>query len=151
MSVREATAADMPQILELLRQGQSMSVHKGVSFSDDRAMGLIHDAVHNPMMCAFVWERDQGVIAGMYLGRIGGWWYSDEPAAFDLAFYIDPSHRGGWGARPLYKAFRAWAISKGAKTIWPGTSSGINAERVARFYQSQRLEKIGDVFFGQLP
>lgn len=151
MSVREATAADIPQLFELVRQFQSLSVHKVVPFSEARAMGLVNECVHNPMMCAFVWEREPGVIAGMYLGRIGAWWYSEEPAAFDLAFYIDPTHRGGWGARPLFKAFREWAISKGAKTIWPGTSSGINVDRIARFYLSQRLEKIGDVFFGQLP
>lgn len=149
MSVREATLADMGRIMELVRHFQANSVHAVVPFSEARAQGAVAQCIQDPSMCAFVWERD-GVISGIYLGRIGGWWYSEEPAAFDVAFYIDPEHRGGFGARPLFRAFRDWAKSKGVKTIWPGTSSGINVDRIARFYASQRLQKIGDVFFARL-
>lgn len=150
MSVREATVADFPRVLELVRQFQTTSVHGCMPFSEERAGGMVNACIHDPMMCAFVWEREPGLIAGLYMGRVGPWWHTEELAAFDIAFYIDPDHRGGWGARPLYRAFRDWARSKGAKTIWPGTSSGIDVERAAGFYLRQKLEKIGYVFFGRL-
>lgn len=151
MSVREATDQDLPQVLELVREFLASTVHSCVPFIDGRAAGLINDCIHNPNMCAFVWEPQPGVMKGVYLGRVSSWWYAEELCAFDLAFYINPAHRGAGGAAQLFIAFRDWATAKGARTSWPGTSSGIELDRSTAFYLGQGMQKVGDVFMGKLP
>ena len=150
MPVREAVPGDELAIQALISAMHRESVYASVKFEQHRLAAFLKHAREDPTHCILVYENAEGVIDGVYIGYVNSYFFSSELGAWDMLFYVRPSRRGSLVAVRLWQAFRAWTKSAGAKTIWPGISTGVAADRTARFYRGLGLSEVGYVFFGRL-
>ncbi len=150
MSVREATEADLPRLLDLMGDFHRASTQVRMPLNLPKVAAMLRQCLTNPMLGAWVWDAEGAGVQGFYLGRVNDWWFTDELVAFDIAVFIDEAHRGSGAAGALFEAFLTWAKAQGAQTVFPGISTGFGLERAARFYEAHGMTKVGYVFFGDL-
>lgn len=136
MSIRQATAADLPRILELGAQLHAESPRwSRIPFSVDRAGRTMANLLDSPDGTVFVSEAD-GQVTGGIAGMIQQHWASDAIVAHEVSFFISKDCRGGMAACRLICALDAWAQIRGAAWLSVGTSTGVDPELTARLYES---------------
>lgn len=150
MGVRAATAADDAELRLLLTGLHHESVYRVLSLSEPKLAQFLRDVRGRDDHVSLVYEGTDGTLDGCYIGQVSAHFFSNDLSAYDLIFYVRPERRGGIIAYRLWQAFRAWAKQRGARTIWPGVSTGIDPARAARFYRGLDLVEVGSVFFARL-
>lgn len=145
VSVRPAVEADIPTILELGGMLHAESPrYREFSYSPKKVARLAMYVIGEGG--ALVAEKD-GKIIGLIAGMVSEHWFSEDKIATDLTFFIVPEERKkGRAALMLVRAFEAWAESKGARHIVPGTSTQLDADGTARFYEKLGYERTGYQF-----
>lgn len=145
--VRPAKEEDLPVLVEMCARLHAESAYKVVAFHSKKLEHVFKSALRNPQQCVFVYERGNDLI-GFFFGRVDSYFFSDELAAYDVVFYVEPRHRGSLAAYRLWNAFKGWAKANGARLLWPGISTGVELERTEKFYRGLGLMKVGTVFRG---
>lgn len=137
-TVRAATAADLPALIEM---GQALhdesARYQGMAFNPDKLRRLfarLQGTLLTKPGCVFVAEA-QGYITGMAVGIIAERWFSDEVYLTDLTMYVRPEHRGGRAFQRLVQALEQWAKQQGIEEGALGVSTEIHAERTVRAYE----------------
>lgn len=148
--VRPAEPRDELAILAMLTAMHGEGVYRTIPLDRAKLTAFLTYAREDARHCILVYEAADGVIDGCYIGHLNSYFFSNEVGAWDLIFYVRPARRGSIVAMRLWQAFRAWAKANGARTIWPGGSTGVAPERTARFYRGVDLQPVGTVFFGRL-
>ena len=97
---------------------------------------------------AVVLHQGPSGIDGIFIGMLVQQFFTFETTAMDVLFYVRPERRGSRAAVRLFRAFKAWARSSGAKAIQVGTMTGIDPSRTAKFYRGMGLNEIGGVYHG---
>lgn len=152
MSVRAATPADVPRMVELGAMLHAESPRYSQATYDPgklTALGLrmTKGTLVTPAPGgAFVYETD-GKIVGMLAAYVVEMFFGPDKVASDYTFYVLPEYRGTKAAWALWKAFEQWGRDQGAKFYVPGISTGIDPEMSARFYEKQGYERSGFTFF----
>jgi GNAT superfamily N-acetyltransferase len=136
MTIRPATLADVPTLVELGSRFLASSVY-GAHFRENPAQ--IAD------LATMLVTHDDGVVFvadehGAILGAIGMWvcahvWTGDRTAG-ELFWFVDAQARGSIGIG-LFRAAEAWAVTTGAHSmqmVSPAVQEG-EADRVAAIYQ----------------
>lgn len=145
VNVRTAILDDLPDILDMGAALHAESPrYAALSYNAAKVEARARDVI--PGGGALVAEMN-GKIIGMIAGFVCEHWFSDDKIASDYTFYVKPEHRGGRAALLLVRGFEGWAYLNGAKDIVPGTSTLINAEGTARFYEKLGYERSGYGFF----
>lgn len=115
MTIRKATLEDMPQLMamgEQFAQYAPYDVEYSAASTEQFLIGL-----WNMGGVTLVSEVD-GRIAGAICGAISPVWYAPSTRiAGELAWWVDPNHRGGRHAIGLVKAFEQWAKDNGASFV----------------------------------
>ncbi|CAJ0800794.1 hypothetical protein LMG18090_04047 [Ralstonia mannitolilytica] len=135
MSIRVATQADVPRILDLGEEMHAESPRwSRLSFSRERAGETLHTLLTSDDGVVYVAERGGEIIGGI-AGAIGPHWSSDDRLAREVSLFITKEARGSLAASRLIVALQAWAKLRGA--IWTdvGTSTGLDPEVTARLYE----------------
>lgn len=145
VDVRPAAAADIPALVEMGRAMHAESPRFArFGFNPDKVAALAAGVI--PGGGALVAERD-GIIVGMMAGFVVAQWFSDDLIASDFVLYLQPDERRkGRAAFMLVRAFEEWAKSQGAIDIAPGTTTGIDPEGTARFYEKMGYGRTGFAF-----
>lgn len=150
MGVRPATAADDTELRLLLTRLHHESVYRALSLSEPKLAQFLREVRSREDQVSLVYEGADGSLDGCYIGHVSAHFFSNDLSAYDLIFYVRPERRGSIIACRLWKAFHAWAKERGAKSIWPGVSTGIDPARAASFYRRLNLVEVGSVFFAEL-
>ena len=110
MNIRTATDDDVTAIT--LKGLQFVSNLKtAVAATHESVERSVAALIHNPESVVLVSTTDDGDVVGFLIGVLTPMWFSDEDwSAVELAWWVDPSHRGFTGAR-LVHAFEEWAAS----------------------------------------
>lgn len=145
MTVREATQADVEQIVQLGQQLQQNSAYKKGAFNTDKAKQAVSMMITSDTDQAFIAESD-GKIIGFFLGGVTYEWFSDDLIAFDYSVYVVPEKRNGRTAIKLFKAFEEWATEQGAKSVQVGITTGINIKGNSRLYRFLGFKDSGVLF-----
>lgn len=87
-----------------------------------------------------------GRIVGMFAGNLSEYFFCQEKIACDALLYVEPEFRGASAAGRLIRAFRAWAIERGAREVCLGTSNQVQTEAAGRFYEVLGFKKAGGVY-----
>ena len=111
--IREATRADFPAIVRMLRDFHNASPGRHLPFSEIIAARAAMQAVDDPARLALLWAPS--AVHGILAASIRQYPLGDARLASEDVFWIDPSHRGH-GAE-MIAAYEAWAVSKGAAVI----------------------------------
>jgi uncharacterized protein len=146
-SVRRAQAGDLDRAVELVVEQHPQSAYASVQIEPRVARQFFEQALSDPQQVMLVYQgpgRDQ--IEGFIIGRVGTYFASSELAGYQTVFLVDPRRRGGLAAHRLWREFCSWAKASGARTVWPGVSSGVSPERTSRFYQGMGMTPVGTVF-----
>lgn len=135
MSIRVATQADVPRILELGAALHAESPRwSRIPFNPERAAKTMETIIDSPNGTVFLYEVDGDVVGGI-AGSLVPHWACDADIAHEMSFFIDPQYRGGMAACRLICALVAWANIKGAAWLHAGTSTDLDPEMVARLYE----------------
>ena len=112
VTIREATEADVPRLVEMGTRFQAETVyHSGPAWDADQMAQTAHGLIASDDGLFLVAERD-GVVVGMFGAVIFTHPISAERTVSELCFWIDPEHRG-CGVRLLRRA-EQWADGRGA-------------------------------------
>jgi GNAT superfamily N-acetyltransferase len=146
VSVRTATAADVPRLAQL---GQRMHAEsprfRRLRFNADRLGALLARAVDHPEMLLLVGELG-GEVAGGFLGLVSQHWCSNDLVATDLALFVDSEKRGGVLAPRLLREYVRWAEARGAVLITAGVTTGVQTEMAERLYEAIGMTRCGALF-----
>jgi GNAT superfamily N-acetyltransferase len=95
--------------------------------------------------CGIVAEQDAHLV-GMLAGYLNQYYFCDERVACDSVLFVEPNQRSGTAAVRLVRAFRAWAIERGAAELGLGISSNVHVERTGRLYERLGLTHVGGIY-----
>lgn len=148
VNVRTATLYDLPEIMAMGEALHAESPRYAMcSYNPAKVEALARQVI--PAGGAHVAEMN-GKIIGMIAGFVVDRWFGDDKMASDYTFYVKPEHRKGRAALLLVRAFEGWAYLNGALDIVPGTSTMLDAEGTARFYEKLGYERSGYGFFKRI-
>lgn len=101
--IRDATADDFDELRCMAKRFVASTPYaKFVSDDLDVTAGVLKAP------CRIVAELD-GKLIGALLGMSMPFWFAPIPAAFVLAWWVEPEHRSGVAAARLLEAFETWA------------------------------------------
>jgi GNAT superfamily N-acetyltransferase len=144
-AIRPATARDLPELLALGRRFHAESVYHSLPFDEPRVARRIGDYLESSVRCLFVATHEDRLV-GMLGGFLDRYFFCDAKLAYDAFFYIVPPHRDGRLAAALVERLRAWAEAAGAHELCFGVSSGINDQRVGRYYEHLGFQRAGALY-----
>lgn len=143
--------ADIPEMMAMGRALHAESPRYSVlSYSDYKVEQMLQRCivgtlVTEPAGGAFVAVK-HGRLVGGIVGFITELFFSYEKIASDHTFYIVPEERGkGRAAVLLVQALEEWAAAQGAVDIVVGTSTRIEPEATASFYEKLGYQRYGYV------
>lgn len=118
MVVREATTADMKDVLDYMEKYHETSNLSDIPFKRTSAVKIVEYTIQSRDSLALV-AYEEGRLRGILLGTIEPFFFNqDSSYATDIMFISD-------GAGPqLWKKFIEWAQFFGVKRIMMGVSSG---------------------------
>jgi GNAT superfamily N-acetyltransferase len=145
--IRFATAADIPELVQLGVKVHSEMKQASLPFNADRLAGQLN-ACLNPVKqnyCVLAAESD-GVIVGVIWGYIAQHYFSDAWVATEYMFYVRPEFRGTPIAVRLLHAYRKWAENRGASEVMICMTTGVDVERFDRFLRKMKFDYVGGNF-----
>ncbi len=144
MTVRPATAADIPAIVALGRRMHAESPrYSAVPYDKDRAESVVAQRVSTGGMFVADDPRDctePGSPAYAIIGMADCWTEEQEATGIvsgcNFVVYVLPQHRGGSTFSDLVFAMEDWAKERGATEFIVGVSTGQANEAIARAYEA---------------
>jgi GNAT superfamily N-acetyltransferase len=147
--VRHATPEDTAVIDTMLRaMGRESPIYRTMPIDDRKLADYIGKVIRSSDHAVLLHESAAG-IDGVYIGMLVQQFFTFETTAMDVLFYVRPERRGSRAAVRLFRAFKAWARSSGAKSIQVGTMTGIDPARTSKFYRGMGLREIGGIYHGR--
>lgn len=125
--------------MRMARDFHLESVYRDIPFSQEKVIGL----TNSPFCMLSIID---GLCVGCFIGAIKEYYFSDESAAQDIAFFVSKDARGSIAAIELINAYEEWAITQGARHIHLEQGTGINADKTDRFICGIGYEKTGSNF-----
>lgn len=111
--VRDACAADIPALVDMGMQFaayQSLTVEVDPYVLDETIRQLIANDDAVVLVASHHGHDPHGVLVGM---EVALWFAPDTRVASELAWWVNPSHRGGSAGVRLIRAFERWAKARG--------------------------------------
>jgi len=144
--VRRAQAPDTAAIIMLGEHFHQESFYSHLPYDGQRVADYISYVINNPAnYCLYVADMQDQII-GVIGGYLDHYLFCDERVAYDTVFYVEKQNRGSLAAKLLVNAFREWAMEHHACEICLGISSGINTERVGKFYERLGFTCVGSIY-----
>lgn len=138
MTIRFATMEDIPKLANYWREHEQGRFGH-LPFDEARfsaTMKMLIEAQGSH--CLFVSDDQEHCPCGVLAGKIDYYYFSSQPVAQLILYWVHPGHRSGSMAIKLMMAFRKWAENRKAAELVVGVTSGEDIERTDRF-----LKKIG--------
>jgi RimJ/RimL family protein N-acetyltransferase len=145
MAIRFATLEDIHTIIDLGRIYHEESRFKHYGFDPDKVAsnlrGLIEDK--SGARCFFVADdANKRPYAGL-IGCIESYFFSNEPVAQTIIFWVHPEHRGGPAALKLVTAFKKWAEKRNAFELAIAVTSAVHIDTSDRFFKKLGFQLTG--------
>jgi GNAT superfamily N-acetyltransferase len=151
MSIRFATAQDIPALVSLGARVHALSRFKGMPYDAARVTAALQAAfaTADGRYVCFVATDSQGQVAGGLLATLERHIFSPQITASIMHFDVLPEKRTAGYALRLIKAFEAWCNNRQIHEISFGINSVDDAQelaRLARFAQRLGYRKIGESY-----
>lgn len=139
VEIRTATEADIPLIGDLGRMMHFESRYAKFDFNPGKWERLLRVVI--PQGLTFVAEDSKGAV-GVFVGIMAEHFFGDDLTSHDLITYVLPESRGRVGVL-LTKEYIRRAKALGVRDIHIGISTGLQPDRVGRFYEKLGFSHIG--------
>lgn len=145
-TIRPGEKKDIPAALQLGKEMHEESpIYQQMDYSFQKVQDLLHRHVNEDGLVWLVAEQDGEIIGGI-LGIISEHYFGKDLMAVDEALFVTKGKRGGSAAFKLIRGFAEIAALRGARRIMLGTTTGVEAEAVGRFYEKLGFERIGGLY-----
>lgn len=101
---RQATLADIPQLIEWGRKFHQLSPWKDREYDEDLVADMLERMITNPRK-SIVLMNDEGAVGGIF----GALWFNADPLVHELFWFSDGTH-----GKELLKGLEEWAFKEGA-------------------------------------
>ena len=146
MIVRELRESDTASIMKLTEAMHSESPHYSIyPYDPDKVLSLVKVFLTNNDFYCVVAERDSQVVGFMAVAIIQTFFGTDDFVE-DLSFYVLPVSRGTSAALRMVKFAEAWGISRGAKAIRVGVTTGVRTDSSESFFLKLGYEETGKMY-----
>ena len=130
MKVRFGTEADIPLIMELSREYNSLDgLRENFRLDEEYFEAFLNKSLKNGYY-VIIPESDDGFL----LFTENNYACNPEPYLMDIAFYVRESGRGGT-TENMIEAYEIYAKERGIKYVMLSMSSHINHKRLERYYR----------------
>lgn len=144
--IRDATLADVPQLVDLGRQMAAESPrYSRYPYAPEKLDSLFRGLIDSPTGFLMLWE-DRDSISGVMAGCVVAHWMSTALVGTDFGVYVKSARRGSVAAAAMIKRFIAWSSAMGAVDTTLGISTDVNVEQTACFYKSLGARQFGLLF-----
>ena len=118
MIIREATSEDCQAVARLGAEFVGKLKMPRVGSVDATRLEATFNAVHSNSDGVVLVAEADGEVAGFLLGMALPLWFDSlDWSAAELAWWVDPKHRGGSTAARLVRAFEDWAKGRGVARV----------------------------------
>lgn len=146
MIIRPVRKEDTEQVIDMGARMHEESAYAFLPFDRGKVRSLILSYLENPKThCGLVAEESHKLI-GMLGGYVSPYFFCSELVACDMVLFVDQDFRGSSAAPRLIRAFRQWALKRGARELCLGISTNINTERTGKFYERMGLSFVGALY-----
>lgn len=147
--IRDAHLLDIPRLLELAGSYQK-EIEEGNNFVPEFDLEIAAINISNTIVSDTGFAKVL-VIDGKVVGFIWGLVFPPVPwsthlCADCLLFYIEPTHRGGYSAYALFRAYKRWAELQDCREIRISTASGILTELTEKLFMHLGFKMLGSVY-----
>lgn len=133
MTIRHALASDVPEIVAMATTFHAQTPYRDqVRLDADRVAALVRHLIAHDDGAVFVAQGAGGDLVGMIVLHAFPHPFSGDRVASELAWWVEPVHRGRAGLYLLRRA-EQWAQETGA--VW--WQMVAPTEEVGRFYEGQ--------------
>ncbi len=143
--IREAVHLDLLPLSELASAYvQEVADYGGVTYSHEAAVQGAMATISHPDGTILL-ATSEGRILGFiwaFCGQHLPW--SQDLIASDVIHYVLPEHRGKLVGYRLLKAYRDWAVAKGAKVVNLSVASGITTDRTVKLFERLGFQPIAN-------
>lgn len=141
--IRPATHADIPTLVAMGRQFREQTAYRDLIAEAPEQMANLCRLLIDGAGAILVLETD-GFVVGMIGLHCAPHFFSGEPVAGEVFWWVDPEHRGG-GLR-LLKAAEQWAREQGATVLQMIAPDG----RVEQLYERLGYRAIERTYYRKL-
>lgn len=141
--IRDATIADLPQLLDLGSQmlAEAPSFAR-LPFSARQLEATLTNLIAEPAGLVAVAERE-GCIVGALVANAGMHWASEAVVACELALFVSADARGSLVAARLVARLKQFAHESGAALCRAGASTGVCNQLVVSLYERAGFKVCG--------
>lgn len=116
MIIRPATSADRTAVLLMTVRFISDTSYAALVTPNVAAIGALFDYLA-PLGGVFVAVHPMAGVVGMFVAVVQPHLLSGELAGNEVAWWVNPEHRGSTAAMRLLNAGERWAVAQGARTF----------------------------------
>lgn len=146
--VRDAVVDETFALVEIARKVlQETEVYRGMEFDTMKTANYIYGAIMKQpgWFMRIIAEEKSNVPVGGIICWVEEWICGPSKIAYDITIMLDEEHRGRCIRQitQIIEEYKTWAISKGAKCIKFGVSSGMNMDKASAFIEGLGFKRIG--------
>lgn len=113
-TLRELRSNDIQAVIDLAKSNQSRSRYSDLTYDESGAEQILRYSLTNDDVQVFVVTTDQDEVVGAIGALVSKMPWFKERMATEQFFALRPDHRGFKQAVMLLRAYKAWAIARGA-------------------------------------
>ena len=145
--IREATPADIPRIVEMGRRFMAESTYsQHLAENPEQMRVFAEQIIANPKGMILVSEKD-GNLTGMLALYLFPHYFSGEPIAGEVIWWVDPEARAGSTGLKLMRKAEEIAVKMGAKKMQMVAPT----ERIGELYKHLGYREVESTFQRNLP
>ncbi|WP_435626596.1 N-acetyltransferase family protein [Candidatus Ferrigenium straubiae] len=145
MSIRKAKPDDIATLMDYFRAFHPESVWGHLALDETKFANNMRQVIQDTSgaSCFFVADGEDGVAHGVLVGQIDTYYFSRDPVAKLVFYWVHPDHRYSPDSIKLMMAFRQWAENRQAREMMIGVTSGENIELADRMLKKMGARPIG--------
>lgn len=145
MSIRKAKPDDIATLLDYFRTFHPESTFRHLAIDETKFVGFMRQIIQDTSgaYCFFVADGEDGAAHGVLVGQIDSYYFSADPVAKLIFYWVHPDHRYSSDSIKLMMAFRQWAENREAKEMMIGVTSGEGIELTDRMLKKMGARLIG--------
>jgi GNAT superfamily N-acetyltransferase len=153
ITIRPARIEDVPAFVEAGRQIHATTRFRSYDYDSEKLASTLRGIVEAPHggYCFIAAVDDQGQAVGWVIGCVEQQIFSNCLVASIIHFGVLPGRRMSGAAMRLLAAFRGWAENRGAFELAAGVSSGVDMDKMDRFYRKLGFRLTGGNYAMTLP
>jgi len=126
MEIRRANPDDIETLVGYWREVHARTVFAHLAFDEVKLASVIRGLIEDRSgaSCFLIAEKKDGTACGVLVGQIDAYYFSNDPVAKIVFYWVHEAHRKGPAAVKLMLAFKEWAQNRRVKEIVVGVTSG---------------------------